>query len=88
MLLVAATLAFGQPPPGCSTCAKCPVTGANITLVMGTPAVNFTNGQQLFFSSVHAAKVYIDQPREFWLDPHSMPLKGMDGKRGLPVRSH
>ena len=55
---------------------------------MGTPAVNFTNGQQLFFSSVHAAKVYIDQPREFWLDPHSMPLKGMDGKRGLPVRSH
>ena len=86
-VVAAAVFVSAQPPPGCSTCAKCPVTGQNISLVAGTPAVNFTNGQQLFFSSSRAAQVYIDQPREYWLDPHSMPLPGMDGKRGLPVVS-
>lgn len=89
-LLLLATLSSlalplaAQPPPGCSTCAKCPVTGVNITLTAGTPAVNFTNGQQLFFATKQAAAAYIDQPREYWLDPFSMPLEGMDGKRGLP----
>ena len=41
-------------------------------------------GQELYFSSVAAAKTYATDPRGYWLAPHDTPLQGMDGKRGLP----
>jgi len=53
--------------------ALCPVTGANITIGNSTPAVEFKNGQKLYFSSKGAADNYRASPRDFWLSPHEVP---------------
>ena len=81
----AATCAnLGEPPLGPRNQAKCPVTGANITIAVDTPSVAFKNGQHLYFSSADAAAKYHASPRDYWLAPHDLPLPGLDGKRGLP----
>merc|ERR1711907_601692 len=83
-LLVALQIAFAEPPLGPTDRAKCPVTGADINITSDTPRVAFTHGQVLFFSSRKAASEYSRYPRDFWFDPHTKPLPGLDGKRGLP----
>ena len=75
---------LGEPPLGPRNKAKCPVTGANITISAATPSIAFKNGQQLYFSSQQAAAAYHASPRDYWLAPHDLPLAGLDGKRGLP----
>ena len=77
-------LVAGEPPLGLTDRAKCPVTGANITINQQTPAVTFKYGQKLYFSTEAAAATYKKYPRDFWLSPHDLPLPGLDGKRGLP----
>ena len=84
LVLAACLAARAQPPPGPRDRANCPVTGRSIAINDGTPAVAFHNGQRLFFADAAAAKTYVDSPRDYWLAPHEMPLKGIDGKRGLP----
>ena len=93
VVLIAACLAvaahaecsnLGEPPLGPRNQAKCPVTGANITISATTPSVAFKNGQHLYFSSTKAAAAYHASPRDYWLAPHDLPLAGLDGKRGLP----
>ena len=84
MGFAALMVCHAEPPPGPKNQANCPVTGARIQISDKTPSVNFKNGQKLYFSSEKAADMYRKSPRDFWLSPHEMPLKGMDGKRGLP----
>ena len=87
-LAVSALLLVGtghaQPPPGPRNSANCPVTGKAITITDSTPSVEFHNGQRLFFAEDAGAEAYLNSPRDYWLSPHEMPLKGIDGKRGLP----
>ena len=87
-LAVIAVLLVGsghaQPPPGPRDRANCPVTDRPITITDGTPAVEFHNGQRLYFADEAAAAAYVKSPRNYWLSPFDMPLKGIDGKRGLP----
>ena len=82
MLLVGS--GHAQPPPGPRDRANCPVTDRPITITDGTPAVEFHNGQRLYFADEAAAAAYVKSPRNYWLSPFDMPLKGIDGKRGLP----
>jgi hypothetical protein len=84
LVLAACLTAHAQPPPGPRDRANCPVTGKPIVITADTPAVAFHNGQRLFFADAAAARAYSDSPRDYWLAPHEMPLKGVDGKRGLP----
>ena len=72
------------PGPGPRDKAFCPVTGQNVTITAATPALEFKNGQKLFFSSDAAVKKYRTSPRDYWLAPHDKPLPPPDGMRGLP----
>lgn len=73
-----------EPPPGPVDQANCPVTGHNFTITADTAAVEFNNGQKLYFASEEAADAYRTNPRAFWLSPFEMPLTMPDGARGLP----
>jgi len=73
-----------EPPPGPSDIANCPVTGQNFTITADTAAVEFNNGQKLYFANQAAADAYRVEPRAFWLSPFEMPLAMPDGARGLP----
>ena len=84
LLAVLGTVQGDGPPPGPKNQAKCPVTGEDIAIASSTASVQFTHGQKLYFSSENAASLYQKNPRNFWLSPHELPLKGPDGKRGLP----
>lgn len=72
------------PPPGPTDEAWCPVTGKHLTITSTTPAVEFQNGQKLYFASDAMAQQYKTNPRAFILSPHELPLAAPDGMRGLP----
>ena len=85
VLLAAVCFRAGaEPPAGPKDQANCPVTGEALNITSNTAYVQFTHGQKLYFSSENAASLYRNNPRNFWLSPHELPLKGVDGKRGLP----
>ena len=72
------------PPPGPKDQALCPVTGSNLTITDTTPALNFKNGQKMYFASEDAVQAYRKNPRAFFLSPFESPLPMPDGARGLP----
>jgi len=72
------------PPCGPMDRAICPVEGININITASTPAVDFVNGQKLYFGSAAAATAYRESPKSFWLAPFDVPLAMPDGARGLP----
>lgn len=72
------------PPPGPSDQARCPVTGKTMTITDSTVALDFANGQKLYFASEAMAGEYRKNPRAFMLSPLEMPLAMPDGARGLP----
>ena len=72
------------PPHGPNNTARCPWNGAQFNITKDTPAVEFKNGQKLYFSSDAAVQEYKKSPQDYWLAPHDMPEPGMDGMRGLP----
>lgn len=73
-----------EPPPGPTDKAICPVTGRNFTITSDTAALEFNNGQKLYFASQEAAEAYGTNPRAYWLSPFEMPMTMPDGARGLP----
>lgn len=72
------------PPHGSNTTARCPVTGADISITAKSQFVAFNYGQKLYFASAEAATAYRKAPNDYWLGPHELPEEGMDGMRGLP----
>ena len=72
------------PPHGPNMTGYCPVSGGMLNFSATTPALEFKQGQKLYFSSKDALSSFIAQPRDYWLAPHDMPLPGADGMRGLP----
>ena len=70
---------------GSTTTFICPVSRLQLNITATTPFVQFQgSNQRLYFSSLENVKKYQNHPREYWLDPFTLPPPGRDGKRGVP----